>query len=84
MRIIRLIWIGKTKLPFVQEGISVYQKKLRHYIKVETEEIQPSKYGSGTVDQWRRQETEKILKHLDRSELNVFWMKTGNGRLQPA
>ena len=77
MRSIRLIWIGKTKLPFVQEGISVYQKKLRHYIKVETEEIQPSKYGSGTVDQWRRQETEKILKRLDRSELNVFLDENG-------
>ena len=77
MRSIRLIWIGKTKLPFVQEGISVYQKKLRHYIKVETEEIQPSKYGSGTVDQWRRQETEKILKHLDASEFNVFLDENG-------
>ncbi len=77
MRSIRLIWVGKTQLPFVQDGISVFQKKLRHYIKVETEEIRPSKYASGTVDQWRRQETEKILKHLDRSELNVFLDENG-------
>mgnify|MGYP002525353298 FL=1 len=55
MRSVRLIWIGKTQLPFVQDGISIYQKKLSHYIKVETEEIRPAKYDSGTVDQWRRQ-----------------------------
>ena len=77
MRSIRLIWIGKTQFPFVQEGISVYKKKLRHYIQVETEEIKPSKYASGTVDQWRRQETEKILKRLDQAELNVLLDENG-------
>jgi Uncharacterized conserved protein len=77
MRSIRLIWIGKTQFPFVQEGISVYKKKLRHYIQVETEEIKPSKYASGTVDQWRRQETEKILKRLDHAELNVLLDENG-------
>ena len=56
MRRIRLIWVGKTQLPFVQDGISIYLKKLSHYIKVETEEIQTSKYVSGTFDQWRKLE----------------------------
>jgi len=77
MRCIRLIWIGKTQLPFVQEGISLYQKKLSHYIKVETEEIRAAKYASGTVEQWRRQETEKLLKRLDPAELNVFLDENG-------
>ena len=72
MRSIRLIWIGKTQLPFVQDGISVYLKKLSHYIKIETTEIRSAKYASGTVDQWRREETEKLLKRLEPAELNVF------------
>ena len=77
MRSIRLIWIGKTKLPFAQDGISVYLKKLTHYIKVETVAIRPSKYASGIVDHWRRQETEKILKRLNPIELNVFLDEKG-------
>ena len=77
MRSIRLIWIGKTQFPFVQDGISLYLKKLSHYIKVETEEIQAAKYASGKVDQWRRQETEKLLKCLNSNELNVFLDENG-------
>jgi 23S rRNA (pseudouridine1915-N3)-methyltransferase len=77
MRSIRLIWIGKTQLPFVQDGISLYLKKLSHYIKVEKEEIRTAKYASGTVDQWRRQETEKLLKCLNSNELNVFLDENG-------
>ena len=72
MRIIRLIVIGKSQEPFVKEGIKVYLKKLSHYIKVDYVEIKPVKYNSGTTDQWRRQETRKLLKILDSSELNVF------------
>ena len=77
MKSIRLIWIGKTQEPFVQDGISVYLKKLSHYIKVDSEEIQPAKYGSGTADQWRRQETENLLKRLNSTELNIFLDKKG-------
>ena len=77
MRSIRLIWIGKSQEPFVQDGIKVYLKKLSHYIKVDFEEIKPVKYNSGTTDQWRRQETEKLLKRLDSSELNIFLDESG-------
>jgi len=82
MRSIRLIWIGKSQEPFVQDGIKVYLKKLSHYIKVDFEEIKPVKYNSGTTDQWRRQETEKLLKRLDSSELNIFLMKAGSVKPQ--
>ena len=77
MRSIRLIWIGKTKRPFIQEEISVYLKKLSHYIKVDTEEIRPARYGSWTADQCRQQETENLLKSLNSKELNVFLDKKG-------
>ena len=77
MRSVRLIWIGKTQLPFVQDGISIYRKKLSHYIKVDSEEIRPAQYASGTVEQWRRQETEKLLECLNPSELTVFLDENG-------
>ena len=77
MRSIRLIWIGKSQEPVVQDGIKVYLKKLSHYIKVDFEEIKPVKYNSGTTDQWRRQETEKLLKRLESTELNIFLDESG-------
>jgi len=77
MRSIRLIWIGKSQEPFIQDGIKVYLKKLSHYIKVDFEEIKPVKYNSGTTDQWRRQETEKLLqsylsKLRKKSDIKIF------------
>ena len=72
MRSIRLIWIGKSQEPFVQDGIKVYLKRISQYIKVDFEEIKAVKYNSGTKNQWRRQETEKLLKRLDFSELKIF------------
>lgn len=77
MRNIRLIWIGKSQESFVQDGIKVYLKKISHYTKVDFEEIKPVKYNSGTTEQWRRQETEKLLKRLDSSELNIFLDESG-------
>ena len=77
MRSIRLIVIGKSQDLFVQDGIRVYLKKLSHYIKVDYVEIKPVKYFSGTTEQWRRQETEKLLKRLDSSELNIFFDESG-------
>jgi len=77
MRSIRLIVIGKSQDPFVRDGIRVFLKKLSHYIKVDYVELKPVKYTSGTTDQWLRQETGKLLKRLDSSELNVFLHESG-------
>ncbi|MBL7034377.1 MAG: 23S rRNA (pseudouridine(1915)-N(3))-methyltransferase RlmH [SAR324 cluster bacterium] len=61
----------------MKDGISLYLKKLSHYIKVDYEEIRPAKYGSGKVEQWRRQETEQLLKRLNSTELNIFLDEKG-------
>ena len=80
MRSIRIIWIGKTRSYFAQEGIDLYLKKLSNYTKVEIEEVRPTKYISGKVDQWRHRETEKILDYLNPSELNIFLDEKGKRR----
>ena len=77
MRSIRLIWIGKTQEPYLRSGINAYMKKLSHYIKIDSDEIKPAKYSSGTVIQWRRQETENMMKKMDASELNIFLDQNG-------
>ncbi len=53
MRSIRLIWVGKTQEPYLRSGINAYMKKLSHYIKIDSDEIKPAQYSSGTVNNWR-------------------------------
>lgn len=77
MRNIRLIWVGKTQEPYLRSGINVYMKKLSHYTNLESDEIRPAQYSSGTVDQWRLQETGNMLKRLDSTELNIFMDEKG-------
>ena len=77
MRSIRLIWVGKTQEPYLRSGINAYMKKLSHYIKIDSDEIKPAQYSSGTVNQWRRRETENMIKKMNASELNIFLDQNG-------
>lgn len=77
MRSIRLIWVGRTQEPYLRSGINTYMKKLSHYIKINSDEIKPAQYSSGTVNKWRRQETENMIKKMDASELNIFLDQNG-------
>ena len=77
MKSIRLIWVGKTQEPYLRSGINAYMKKLSHYIKIDSYEIKPAQYSSGTVKKWRRQETENMIKKIDASELNIFLDQNG-------
>ena len=77
MKSIRLIWVGKTQEPYLRSGINAYMKKLSHYIKIDSYEIKPAKYSSGTVKKWRRQETENMMKNMDASELNICLDQNG-------
>ena len=80
MKSIRLIWVGKTQEPYLRSGINAYMKKLSHYIKIDSYEIKPAQYSSGTVKKWRRQETENMIKKIDASELNIFLDQNGERR----
>ena len=77
MRSIRLIWVGKTQEPYLRSGINTYIKKLSHYIKIDSDEIKPAQYSSGTVNQWRQQETEIMIKKMNSSEFNIFLDQNG-------
>ena len=77
MKSIRLIWVGKTQDPYLRSGINAYMEKLSHYIKIDSDEIRPAQYSSGTLNKWRLQETENMMKKMDASELNIFLDQNG-------
>ncbi len=77
MRSIRLIWVGKTQEPYLRSGINAYIKKISHYTKIDSDEIKPAQYSSGTINHWRWQETKNMLKKMDTSELNIFLDQNG-------
>ena len=77
MRSIRLIWVGKTQETYLRSGINAYMKKISHYIKIDSDKIKPAQYSSGTVKNWRLQETEHMMKKMDASELNIFLDQSG-------
>ena len=56
----------------MRNGINAYMKKLSHYIKIDSDEIKPAQYSSGTVKKWRQQETEIMIKKMNSSEFNIF------------
>ena len=77
MKSIRLIWVGKTQEPYLRSGINAYMKKISHYIKIDSDEIKPAQYSSGTVKNWRLQETKNMIKKMDAFDLNIFLDQSG-------
>jgi len=60
---IRLLWIGKPRERYVEDGVSLYLRKLRPYAPVECEELRSSR--SSTPERRMREETELLLSKLD-------------------
>jgi 23S rRNA (pseudouridine1915-N3)-methyltransferase len=62
MRLV-LIFVGKTKERFVQEGIAKYLRYLKPYVDVELRELREEKiHDLGEAPLVRKREAEKILK----------------------
>ena len=66
---IKLLWVGKTKETFVQEGILHYQKKLRPYLRLNCDEVHSSKHKKGGRNDSLREETQKILQRFQQWHL---------------
>jgi 23S rRNA (pseudouridine1915-N3)-methyltransferase len=75
---IKLLAIGATDLPYIQEGIDQYLKRLVHYIPAEmicTPGIRAGK--STTPDHLKEQEGNILLRHLADSDTAVLLDERG-------
>ncbi len=74
---IRLLWIGKTREPFIKEGVGLYKKKLRPYVNLTFEEIRSVSNPSGDLKTLLAKETRMLVKRLDEPANSIFLDEKG-------
>lgn len=63
---IRLLVISKTDIPYIQEGIDVYAKRLKHYVNFDIEVIPALKDQKGaSPEEIKEREAVLLLKRLE-------------------
>jgi 23S rRNA (pseudouridine1915-N3)-methyltransferase len=75
---IKLIQTGKTRFAYLQEGISDYHKRIRHYINFEEITIPDVKKSKSlSIAEIRKKEGEQILKLIDKADFLILLDERG-------
>ena len=73
---ILLVQIGKTDEPYLQEGCSIYESRLKHYVSFETETLLlPKKYY--LLEEQKNFEGQLILKKITNQDFVVLLDESG-------
>ena len=67
---ITLLVISKTDEPYLQQGIDIYTKRLKHYVPFELEVIPAVK--ASTPEELKEREAQLILKRIEKSDCVVL------------
>ncbi len=59
------IWVGKTSEAWLQEGIDVYEKRLKHYVPFSVEILVPKNIPKQDIEKQKEIEGEAILSRID-------------------
>lgn len=77
---IKLLLVGKTEQSFIKEGCEEYEKRLKHYVQLETIVIQAIKKSTSlSFSEVKVKEAELILKNLTPSDFLVLLDERGKG-----
>jgi 23S rRNA (pseudouridine1915-N3)-methyltransferase len=75
---ITLIQIGKTHFDFVEDGFTVFAKRLKHYCKFDTVQLElPTKLKSTDIDQIKKNEGELLLKKIASTDFLILLDENG-------
>ena len=70
---IKLLVISKTDIPYLQEGIDIYAKRLKHYVNFELEVIPALRDQKGaSSDEIKEREAALLLKRLEGADRIVL------------
>ena len=76
---VTLLTVGKTDIPWVQEGLQTYVSRLRHYVNFELRELpELKKVSSLSRDQIKQREGEMVLKELKASDELILLDERGS------
>lgn len=76
---VKLLVVSKTDVPFVQEGIDLYLKRLKHYVNFEIEVVPALKDAKGlSPDEVKQREGLLLLKRLEHIDRVVLLDEHGS------
>ncbi|NVO03348.1 MAG: 23S rRNA (pseudouridine(1915)-N(3))-methyltransferase RlmH [Bacteroidetes bacterium] len=74
-----LIQVGKTEEPFLIEGISIYEKRIKHYLQYQSITIPAIKNAKNlSEDQQKEVEADLILKNISESDFLILLDEQGD------
>ncbi|ACD97330.1 23S rRNA (pseudouridine(1915)-N(3))-methyltransferase RlmH [Trichlorobacter lovleyi] len=59
---LRIIWLGKTRDPWIKQGVTEYSGRIERYLPLAIDELKDEK--DATLEEGRRREGERLLKQL--------------------
>ncbi len=68
---VKLIYFGKSKFPFVEEGVQTFVKRIKHYTKFEIKQLTP-KYKGNDANATMKVEEDALLKTLTNKDFLVL------------
>ena len=75
---ITLLSLGKTEEKYVKEGIEIYLKRLKHYIKLEVNDLPELKNTKNlSVEQQKKKEAEMLIKCISSTDYVVLLDERG-------
>lgn len=73
---IKVIWTGKTSKSYLEKGINIYLKRLKHYCKIENIEIKDIKKFSSKAD-LKEKEAQEVLKKITTDDFLILLDEKG-------
>ena len=77
MRKINIICIGKKQKTYIDEGLAIFDKRLRRYCVFQTVFIKEANYRSGTQLQWLTEEGKSLMKHISPDHYTIVCDEKG-------
>ena len=74
---IELFFIGKTNKKYLNEGISIYEQRLKHYVPLVIKEIPEPKLKTGNAIKIKELEGEAILRAMSKSDYIILLDEKG-------
>jgi len=73
---LRIIWLGKTRDPWIKEGVAEYSGRISRYLPLAIDELKDEK--DATLEEGRRREGERLLKQLSPNAVLVALDERGH------